>query len=770
MPTSEPDKHRRLKKELLLNLADLVMIQLSFLLAILLFHNLKSVRNELGETLAYFLGLPNLAITAYWLVLINLSRFVKGLFPQSLYGEILRIFNVVSLGVVLIIFAVVDFSDPHSFFSTSKFIVFTYWVSLVLLLSLNRMFVYRARDSVAAEKTDEMITPLLVPRRLLIVLVDLIIIAASYYSAFLIRFEGAIPAADLKSLEASLPVVIILRFSMLLYFRLYSGYYRYASISDLTQILKAVTAGSVLIGIPTYFLGFGNIPRGVFVIDWLLLVVLLGGSRFLLRAVREMVPGMLRQGKRTFVIGAGSAGEMMLRELRKSPMGYRPVGLIDDDAAKQGMRIHGVTVLGNSHDMGKLADKHNVTDAIIAIPSATGKQMREMIEACRRAHLDFKSLPPLREIIHGQVNLSQVRNIKVEDLLGRTPVRLDNNAMARFLHDKRVLVTGGGGSIGAEICRQVLEFAPAELVIVERAENRLYEVMLELQSRDESSHLIPHVADINDPGRMDQIFSEQQPQVVFHAAAYKQVPLMELFPEEAVRNNVFGTRTLVELADKHQVDAFVMISTDKAVRPASVMGATKRIAEILVQCFARRSNTSYMTVRFGNVLGSDGSVVPIFQRQIEAGGPVTVTHPDMTRYFMTIQEASRLVMQAAALGRTGDIMVLNMGEPVRIVDLAKAMITLAGGIPDEGIKISFIGLRPGEKLSEELFDEEGLTGSDHENILVARATEYDWTSIDNELQTLHELTLQRNREKILEKIREVLPTFRADNATVESEV
>ncbi len=742
------------------------MIQVSFLLAIFLFHNLKSVRNELTETLAYFLGWPNLAITGYWLVLINLSRFLKGLFPQSLYGEILRLFNVVSLGVVLIIFAVVDFSDPTSFFSTSKFIVFTYWVSLVLTLSINRMVVYRARESVDAEKTDEIITPLLVPRRLLIVLLDMVIVAASYYASFLIRFEGAIPAADLKSLEASLPVVIILRFSMLLYFRLYSGYYRYASISDLTQILKAVTAGSVLIGIPTYFLGFGNIPRGVFVIDWLLLVVLLGGTRFLLRAVREMMPGILREGKRTLVIGAGSAGEMMLRELKKSPMGYLPVGLIDDDPAKLGMRLHGITVLGNSQDMEKLAAKHNITDAIIAIPSATGQQMRELIDSCRRARLDFKSLPPLREIIHGQVNLSQVRNIKVEDLLGRTPVRLDNTAMAAFLHDKRVLVTGGGGSIGAEICRQVMQYSPAELVIVERAENRLYEIMLEIEGKGYPAPLVPHVADINDVGRMDQIFSEKRPQVVFHAAAYKQVPLMELFPEEAVRNNVFGTRILSELADRHQTEAFVMISTDKAVRPSSVMGASKRVAEILVQCFARRSKTSFMTVRFGNVLGSDGSVVPVFQRQIESGGPVTVTHPDMTRYFMTIQEASRLVMQAAAQGRSGDIMVLNMGEPVKIVDLAKAMITLAGAVPEEGIKITYTGLRPGEKLTEELFDEEGLTESQHENILVARATEFDWETINRELKRLQEFVASRDREAILEKLREILPTFRSEATTV----
>ncbi len=749
----------QIRRQAVLLLADVIAIQLCFFIAVILFHNLREVRESLGETLGYFYGMPNLVITAYWLGLLGLSRLLRKFFPQGLYGEFLRIFNVVSLGVVLIIFAMVDSTDPNSFFSTSKILIFSYWISLIATLSVNRLLLFRSREGAISANAEQIVSPLLIPRRLLIVALDIVIISAGYYLAFLIRFEGSLTAEYYRSLQSSMPVVIILRFSMLLYFRLYSGYYRYASISDLTQILKAVSAGSILIAIPTYFFGYGEIPRGVFIIDWLLQVILLGGSRFLLRAARELMPQVLQPGRRTFIIGAGSAGEMVLRELRKTPMDLKPVGIIDDDPNKHGMRLHGVTVLGGSAELQKLALRHKVTDAIIAIPSATGAQMRQLIDACRKANLAFKSLPPLREIIGGQVALSQVRQISVEDLLGRTPVRLDSNRLAAFIQGKRILITGGSGSIGSEICRQVMRFSPERLAIVDRAENRLYEMLLEFQQSPASDIIEPHVADINDIPKMERIFDQVQPHVVFHAAAYKQVPLMELFPEEAVKNNIFGTRGLIELADKFGAGKFVMISTDKAVRPSSIMGASKRVAEILVQCFAKQSQVSFITVRFGNVLGSDGSVVPIFRRQIEHGGPVTVTHPDMTRYFMTIKEASLLVMQAATIGRSGDILVLNMGEPVKILDLAKAMITLSGAIPDEDIPIVFTGLRPGEKMNEELFDEEGLTSSTHENILVARATDFDLNMIQAELKRLEDAVRRQDRAQIFQLFQEIVPGF-----------
>ncbi len=757
------------RHEIGLLVADLLMLQICFLIAVVLFHNLRSVRGDFADTLGYFYGLPNVVVSVFWLALIFLSRFLRKLFPQNLYGEILRIFNIVSLGVMLMLFVMADFGDPTSFFSTSKVLIFGYWLSLIVTLSFNRVLFYR-RYQVAIDDSDTIISPLFLPHKLVVVALDLVIIAAGYYLSFLIRFEGEIPHEYLVGLRASLPVVIILRFSMFLYFRLYSGYYRYASISDLTQILKAVTVGTVLIAVPTYMLGYANIPRGVFVIDWLLMIVLLGGSRFLLRAGREMLPQFWLQGKRTFVIGAGAAGEMVLRELRKTPLGYKPVGLIDDDASKQGLRLHGIPVLGYSNELERLAIKHKVTEAIIAIPSASGDQIRRLIDCCRRAHLNFKSLPPMREIINGQVALSQVRNIKVEDLLGRTPVRLDSAKLGNFIRGKRILVTGGGGSIGSEICRQVMRFQPERLSILDRAENRLYEIFLELQEKNGDSLLDPHVADINDRDKMEALFTQLHPEVIFHAAAYKQVPFMEMFPEEAVANNIFGTLHLAQLADRHHVSHFVMISTDKAVRPTSVMGATKRVAEIVVQGFAKRSQVSFITVRFGNVLGSDGSVVPIFKRQIENGGPVTVTHPEVTRYFMTIKEASLLVMQAATIGKSGDILVLNMGEPVKIVDLAKAMITLSGAVPDEDIPITYIGLRPGEKLTEELFDEEGLTSSEHENILVARPMEYQWPVVEGELERLKCAAGKQARDEIKDLLREIVPGYQHNHVEINQSI
>lgn len=745
-------------QEMGLLVADLIMIQVCFLLAVVLFHSLRSLPGEFTDTLSYFYGYPNLVVSGYWLVLIFLSRFVRRLFPQNLYGEILRIFNVVSLGVVLMLFVMADFGDPTSFFSNSKVLILAYWLSLIVMLSINRILFYR-RYQAAVDDADSIISPLFLPHKLVIVALDLLLIAACYFASFMIRFEGAIPHDNIVGFRASLPAVIIVRFSIFLYFRLYSGYYRYASISDLTQILKAVTVGSVLIALPTYLLSYANIPRGVFVIDWLLLIVLVGGSRFLLRAGREMLPQFWAQGKRTFVIGAGAAGEMILRELRKTPLGYKAVGLIDDDPSKQGLRLHGVPVLGNSGELERLAQKHKVTEALIAIPSATGDQMRRLIDSCHRANLTIKSLPPLRDIINGQATLSQVRNIKVEDLLGRMPARLDSARLAQFVHGKRILITGGGGSIGSEICRQVMRFQPERLSIIDRAENRLYEIYLELNEKHGNGCLDPHVADINDVQKMDRLFRELQPEVVFHAAAYKQVPFMELFPEEAVENNTFGTQRLAELAHKHGVGCFVMISTDKAVRPTSVMGATKRVAEMIIQGYSKRSRVSFITVRFGNVLGSDGSVVPIFRRQIEGGGPVRVTHPEVTRYFMTIKEASLLVMQAAAVGRSGDILVLNMGEPVKIVDLAKAMITLSGAVPDEDIEIKYTGLRPGEKLTEELFDEEGLQSSAHENILVARPIEFDWETLQEELQRMQAAIAKQDRQLVKQLLAAIVPGY-----------
>jgi FlaA1/EpsC-like NDP-sugar epimerase len=388
--------------------------------------------------------------------------------------------------------------------------------------------------------------------------------------------------------------------------------------------------------------------------------------------------------------------------------------------------------------------------------------MRHLVERCKNAGLDFKTLPPLRDMIDGQVGPQQVRALRVDDLLGREQVKLDTEQLADFISGKHVLVSGGGGSIGSEICRQVIKFAPERLTIVERAENRLYDIMMELKDHENGMTVAPQVIDINDRAKMERLFAAHPPQVVFHAAAYKQVPLMEDFPEEAVRNNILGTRYLAELSDRFGVRDFVFISTDKAVRPTSVMGATKRVAEVFIQAYASHSSVSFITVRFGNVLGSDGSVIPLFRKQIENGGPVTVTHPEVTRYFMTITEASLLVMQAAAIGDSGDLMVLNMGEPVKIVDLARAMITLSGKIPDEDIEISFTGLRPGEKLEEELFiDRANLGSTDHEKIFIARPGDYDLSRVKKELARLRQAADKLDRERLKVLLHEMIPEYRS---------
>jgi FlaA1/EpsC-like NDP-sugar epimerase len=746
----------------LLWLGDLVMLQVSYLAAVIVYHKIKAPSDDLLTTLQYFVGLPNLAITAYWILLLGLTRLLKSWFPRTFYGEMLCIFNTVSFGIVVMLFATIDSTDPATFFSPSKVVIFTYWLTLIVTLSFNRIIYFGLLRHLTGEQPEVTASVTVVQKKLFLMLVDLLLIAASYYLAFMIRFEGDIPPRYLISLKSSLPVVVIIRFSMLLYFNLYSGYYRYASINDLTQIIKAVTAGSVIVVVPAFFIGQGIVPRGVFVIDWLLLIVVLGGSRFMLRSLRELLPNLWHTGRRTFIIGAGSAGEMLLRELKSKTMGHRPVGLIDDDPSKHGMRLHGVPVLGGADDLPRLARKYDAAEAIIAIPSATGQQMRRLVDACRRADIEFKTIPSLREIIEGKVGVHQVRTIRVDDLLGREPVRLNTEQLAEFVSNKHVLVTGGGGSIGSEICRQLIRFRPGLLTVVERAENRLYEIATELSQEGQDGPLDLQVADINDIVKLDSLFANNPPDVIFHAAAYKQVPLMEEFPEEAVRTNIFGTQAILELADKYGVGDFVFISTDKAVRPTSVMGASKRVAELLVQEIASHSDVSFITVRFGNVLGSDGSVVPLFQRQIERGGPVTVTHPDVTRYFMTISEAALLVMQAAAIGHTGDIMVLNMGEPVKIVELAKSMITLSGAVPDKDIEIIFTGLRPGEKLEEELFiDREGLTGSAHEKILIARPADYDRRELTAKLRRLEQAAAKLDRPRLKQLLAEIVPEYRS---------
>jgi len=502
--------------------------------------------------------------------------------------------------------------------------------------------------------------------------------------------------------------------------------------------------------------------EGVIMLDLFTTIMLLSGLRMLVRLYHEEFFAETRGSVRRYlIIGAGNAGEALLREmLRRKDVQYEVVGFIDDSPAKIGVSIHGISVLGNVNQLPDLCKKYNIDELAIAIPSASRKQLRRVVQICQGTKLRFSTVPSLMDIASGRFRVSQMRDVDINDLLGRDVVKLDLNEIEKFLKERVILVTGAGGSIGSEMCRQVCAFGPKLLLLVEQAENPLFFIEGELRRTFPQVQMKAVICDITDKVRVDQIFSEYRPEIVIHAAAHKHVPLMEINPGEAIKNNVVGTRTVANAADVYGSSSFVMISTDKAVNPTSIMGSTKRVAEMYIQDLNNTSQTRFVTVRFGNVLGSNGSVVPIFKQQIAAGGPVTVTHPEMRRYFMTIPEASQLVLQAAAMGEGGEIFVLDMGEPVKIVDLARELITLSGFRPGEDIEIEFAGLRPGEKLFEELSIEgENMLQTRHPKIAV-------WKNIPKERQTLRDgiehlvaTAPTQNHQQIIEAIRLLVPEF-----------
>jgi FlaA1/EpsC-like NDP-sugar epimerase len=539
-------------------------------------------------------------------------------------------------------------------------------------------------------------------RRYLSVGAQLVLVALANRVAFWLRFDGAEPAFALNAFAQMLPWLLAIRGLTFLPFGLYQGLWKYASIFDLEAILGSVTVSTLLFAAVVYSpLGPDVYPRSILVIDAVLLVLLLGGLRLARRIVSQMHGS--HSGKRVLVFGAGDAGELVVRDMRANPQhGYNPIGFVDDDPAKWGHLIHGVRVLGTMEDLPRLTEKMRPDEILIAAPSLPPEQLRRLVRTLEPFKVPIKTMPRLRDIIEGNFDLKQIRSLDLEDILAREPVKLDATPVRHLIRGRRVLVTGAGGSIGSELCRQIAGFAPAKLVMLDRYENSLHAVRLELEGKHSKTGLYPIIADVTDEQRMNELFARYRPEIVFHAAAHKHVPLMEENPCEAIKNNVRGTRTLAAVADAAGVDRFIFISTDKAVNPTSVMGASKRIAELVVQAQAQGSGTSFCTVRFGNVLGSNGSVVPRFLEQIHAGGPVTVTHPDMRRFFMLIPEAVQLVLHAASQADAGSTYVLEMGEQVKLVDVARDLIRLSGFIPDEDVKISFIGLRPGEKLYEEL--------------------------------------------------------------------
>lgn len=549
-----------------------------------------------------------------------------------------------------------------------------------------------------------------------ILLTDLLLIVISVLGSYALRLEwDATFFIYRPSLYWFIGSALLVKPVIYYLFGMYRRLWMYASVQDLKLIATAVTVASAAVSavmmtlfFQRAFLGF---PRSTLIIDWLLSLVTSGGIRFISRILAESqksssVQNASHPSKRILIVGAGDAGALVVREMQKNPqLNLMPVGFLDDNDSKQHQTIYGVPVVGRLSELAKVLDNKRVNEVIIAIPSAPGKIVRMVADVCRLKGAPFRTMPGIYELLGGKVNITRLREVDITDLLRREPTHVFDEQMGAVLTGKVVLVTGAGGSIGSEICRQIARWGPSELIMLGHGENSIFEAVLEMRELYPSVALHPVIADVRDLPRLENIFSRSRPQVVFHAAAHKHVPMMEMNIEEAITNNIQGTRNVVEVSRKYDVERLVMISTDKAIRPVNVMGATKRIAEWMVLDAANRWNRAFSVVRFGNVLGSRGSVVPLFKRQIASGGPVTVTHPDMKRYFMTIPEAVNLVLQAASMGGGGQTFVLNMGQQVRILDLAEDLIRLSGLEPYRDIEIIFTGIRPGEKLSEDLWDE-----------------------------------------------------------------
>lgn len=603
-------------------------------------------------------------------------------------------------------------------------------------------------------------------RMVLIVLLQAAIVVASLWGAFAVRFDFNISSVQLSRFYSLLPALLVIKLGVFWWQGLFRGWWRYVSMADLVVIVRANVIASLLFLLYAFLAYRGaNIPRSVLVLDWMFCFLFMGGVRFVTRALREHylpMPARNRQPRsRLLVVGAGDAGQMIAREIRLNPaLNLEVVGFVDDDPRKRKQSFQGFPVLGKLRRIGRICQEQRVDEIVIAIPSASGKDLRHIVELCQATGVKFKTLPGVGQLIDGKISIQQVKDVELEDLLGRAPVKLDLSRIEGCLRGKRVLVTGAGGSIGSEICRQVARFQPKKIVLFENAETPLFQIERELLMKFPGLRIVPIIGDIRFKARVEAIFDEFLPEVVFHAAAYKHVPMMECNPAEAANNNVRGTRIIADAAHQFGVGRFVMISTDKAVNPTNVMGASKRAAELYVQALAKRSRTSFVTVRFGNVLGSNGSVIPIFKEQIAKGGPVTVTDPEVTRFFMTIPEASQLVLQAGSMGKGGEIFLLDMGEPVKIVKLAEELIQLSGYRPYEDIEIAFTGLRPGEKLYEELLlAGEGVQPTCHEKIMVAKAAECDEAVLVRQIEELYQLARSLDLDGVVAKLQEMVPEF-----------
>lgn len=600
--------------------------------------------------------------------------------------------------------------------------------------------------------------------RLLVFALDILFIVAAYLCAFLLRFDFDFSKLGTSFFLYSFYLVLLVKPLVFFFSSMYRSIWQYASLQDAVKILKTVFLSSLMVFLCFWLSrGLVQFSRSIFIMDFILLAALMTASRLFWRVYRESWHHRrCHKECKTLIVGAGEAGSILVKEIWKQPKSnYDVVGFVDDDSAKHRLRLHGLPILGGTDCLDSLIKKHDIENVIIAMPSAGRKKIRDIVRSCEQAKVHLKILPGLGELINGTISISHVKDVEIEDLLGREPVVLDNYGIRGYLSDKTVLVTGGAGSIGSELCRQIARFKPYKLVIFDSAETSLFYMERELAAHFPNLRLIAVLGDIRNLGKVEQLFAEFKPEVVFHAAAYKHVPMMEYNPAEAVSNNILGTRVLVDVASRSGVANFVMVSTDKAVNPTNVMGATKRAAERYVQALAGRSSTRFTTVRFGNVLGSSGSVIPLFKEQIRNGGPVTVTDPQVIRYFMTIPEASQLVLQAGCLGNSGEIFVLDMGEPVRIVELAEELVRLSGLVPYEDIDIIFTGLRPGEKLFEEILIEgEGVRPTPHDKIKVLAAMPTErFDALAAELDVLQELAANADIKGLMCMLKRVVPEF-----------
>jgi FlaA1/EpsC-like NDP-sugar epimerase len=600
-------------------------------------------------------------------------------------------------------------------------------------------------------------------RSVLVVSTQLGLIAAANVTAFTLRFEGDIPHEHVRLFLWGLPIVLAIYGVGLAAFGIHRGLWRYVGLHDLGRILWAsVISSAVLYGVVHGLLGWVAYPRSVIILTGVLSGLFLAGIRLAVRWFREWLRVLSPSARRVLIVGAGHAGELLVRDmLSDAGYHYRPVGLVDDDPIKRKMKIHGVSVVGKIEDIAALTRGLAAHEIIVAIPSASTALKQRILAASEGCKVPIKLLPSVKQLLANPEALRQVRPMSLEDLLQREPIQMDRQELHPLLEGKRVLVTGAGGSIGSELCRQIARYQPATLILFERYENGLFALDLELRAQYPKITIIPAIGDVTVHERVVEVLQQTDPDLVFHAAAHKHVPLMELNPKEAVRNNVLGTKTVAEASLASGVDRFVLISTDKAVNPTSVMGATKRVAEDLMQSLSHRGQTKFTVVRFGNVLGSNGSVVPLFAEQIRRGGPLTVTHPEIKRFFMTIPEAVQLVLQASLLGQGGEVFVLDMGEQVKVVDLARNMIVLSGLVPDQDIQIVYSGLRPGEKLYEELFEEtEQVEPTPHAKIrraISASAIQSD--RLDRVIAHLEAAVSHGDEDELIRRLNEAVPTY-----------